>query len=247
MRNQLDREHGESGDIYDRVVVRLNEKWRVVECRAGIQWILQRRKSASDGGGWSSRSFCRTSEALRRVAAEHAGAIDPEAQEALDRLPEWIEDVDQPVRRELVDETGQLQLRHHPNTGTGLAVEDKLLDAVFKAASTRIAPRPVIAAAGDQPHLIVVALEADNRHACAAALASEHEDDVSRFRVQHAGDELRLFPTIACRADRSALAFLAAIAIELAPALTDESRRDRSGNGYGEVVQPHERLWVHPA
>ena len=111
MRNQLDREHGESGDTYDRVVVRLNEKWRVVECRAGIQWILQRRKSASDGGGWSSRSFCRTSEALRRVAAEHAGAIDPEAQEALDRLPEWIEDVDQPVRHELVDELD------HPRKG----------------------------------------------------------------------------------------------------------------------------------
>ena len=98
MRNQLDQEHGESGDTYDRVVVRLNAKWRIVECRAHIQWILQRRKSASDGGGWSARSFCRTSEALRRVAAEHAGAIDPEAQEALDRLPEWIEDVDQPVR-----------------------------------------------------------------------------------------------------------------------------------------------------
>src|SRR6516162_53895 len=92
MRNKLDREHGESGDTYDRVVVRLNAKWRIVECRAHIQWILQRRKSASDGGGWSARSFCRTSEALRRVAAEHAGAIDPEAQEALDRLPEWIED-----------------------------------------------------------------------------------------------------------------------------------------------------------
>jgi len=94
MRNQLDREHGESGDIYDRVVVRLNEKWRVVECRAGIQWILQRRKSASDGGGWSSRSFCRTSEAIRRLARQHAKPIDPEALVVLDRLPEWIEEVD---------------------------------------------------------------------------------------------------------------------------------------------------------
>jgi hypothetical protein len=48
MRNQLDRERGESGDGYDRVVVRLNAKWRIVECRAHIQWILQRRKSASE-------------------------------------------------------------------------------------------------------------------------------------------------------------------------------------------------------
>jgi len=94
MRNKLDREHGESGDTYDRVVVRLNEKWRVVECRAGIQWILQRRKSASDGRGWSSRSFCRTSEAIRRLARQHATPIDPEALVVLDRLPEWIEEVD---------------------------------------------------------------------------------------------------------------------------------------------------------
>ena len=93
MRNKLDREHGESGDTYDRVVVRLNEKWRVVECRAGIQWILQRRKSASDGGGWSSRSFCRTSEAIRRLARRHAKPIDPEALVVLDRLPPWIEEV----------------------------------------------------------------------------------------------------------------------------------------------------------
>jgi hypothetical protein len=94
MRNKLDREHGESGDTYDRVVVRLNEKWRVVECRAGVQWILQRRKSASDGGGWSSRSFCRTSDAIRRLARQDAKPIDPEALVVLDRLPEWIEEVD---------------------------------------------------------------------------------------------------------------------------------------------------------
>ena len=98
-------------------LVRLNEKWRLVECRAGIQWIPQRRKSASDGGGWSARSFCRTSEALRRVAAEHAGAIDPEAQKALDRLPEWIEDVDQPARHELVDELDHP--RESPPSPTG--------------------------------------------------------------------------------------------------------------------------------
>jgi hypothetical protein len=70
------------------VVVRLNEKWRVVECRAGVQWILQRRKSASDGGGWSSRSFCRTSEATRRLARQDAKPIDPETLVVLDRLRE---------------------------------------------------------------------------------------------------------------------------------------------------------------
>jgi hypothetical protein len=91
MKNQLGREQGESGDGYDRVVVRLNAKWRIVECRAGIQWILQRRNSV-DEGSWSSRSFCRTSEAIKRLARQHAGAIEPEALAILDALPEWIEE-----------------------------------------------------------------------------------------------------------------------------------------------------------
>jgi hypothetical protein len=107
MRNKLDREHGESGDTYDRVVVRLNEKWRVVECRAGIQWILQRRKSASNGVGWSSRSFCRTSEALRGVVREHAGNIDPAAAAILAGLPAWIEEF-VPERRGRPDSGGGL-------------------------------------------------------------------------------------------------------------------------------------------
>ena len=34
-----------------------------------------------------------------------------------------------------------------------------------------------------------------NPSECAAAMALQHMDDVARFRVQHAGDELRLFPT----------------------------------------------------
>jgi hypothetical protein len=87
-----DREHGESGDRYDRVVVQLNEKWRVVECRAGIQWILQRRKSATAGSGWDGRSFCRSGEAIKRLARLHAQPIDPDALAVLDALPAWIEE-----------------------------------------------------------------------------------------------------------------------------------------------------------
>jgi len=36
----------ESGDNYGRVVARLNSRWRVIECRHLIQWILQYRASA---------------------------------------------------------------------------------------------------------------------------------------------------------------------------------------------------------
>ena len=46
-------------------------------------------------------------------------------------------------------------------------------------------------------------------------LITEHEDDVARFRVQHAGDELRVFPTSIAGLKGRSLAFLPAIAIEL--------------------------------
>jgi hypothetical protein len=68
----------ESADDYPGVVAELG-KWRVVECRDGEQWILQRKS-----GTWEARSFCRTSEALRRVVREHVGAVD------LPDLPKWL-------------------------------------------------------------------------------------------------------------------------------------------------------------
>jgi hypothetical protein len=64
------KSHIESADNYRRVVARLNGKWRVIACRDGIQWILQRRHGPERPAGarWEGRSYCRTSEALRRCA-----------------------------------------------------------------------------------------------------------------------------------------------------------------------------------
>jgi hypothetical protein len=51
----------ESADDYP-VVAQLGPKWRVVECRDGEQWILQKKSNK-----WESRSYCRTSAVLERV------------------------------------------------------------------------------------------------------------------------------------------------------------------------------------
>src|SRR5262249_296055 len=70
----------ESADLYPHVVAQLAPKWRVIECRDGEQWILQRRSTS-----WEARSHCRTSEALRRVVREHVGDdVD------LPELPEFL-------------------------------------------------------------------------------------------------------------------------------------------------------------
>jgi hypothetical protein len=82
----------ESSDSYSNVVAFLNRKWRVVECRDRIQWILQSRDSLkATVGVWRGRSYCRTKEALLRVCATHAGKIDPTTAAILAALPDWIE------------------------------------------------------------------------------------------------------------------------------------------------------------
>jgi hypothetical protein len=80
-------ERDESRDNYPKIVAKLNSKWRVIRCKADIQWILQRHKS----GEWRGRSFCRTKEALLRCCGEYAGAIDPSAMAILTELPPTIE------------------------------------------------------------------------------------------------------------------------------------------------------------
>jgi hypothetical protein len=85
----------EESDDYHMVVARLNTGcWRVIVCRAGIQWILQHRRSPkkAPADDWRGRSFCRTSEALIRCCREHAGEIEPEALAILAELPARIDE-----------------------------------------------------------------------------------------------------------------------------------------------------------
>jgi hypothetical protein len=83
----------ESADEYSGLVVQFNPNWRIVECRDRLQWILQHRGSPKKPrrDDWCGRSYCQTSEALRRCAREHAGPVDPSAAAVLAELPERID------------------------------------------------------------------------------------------------------------------------------------------------------------
>jgi hypothetical protein len=83
----------ESDDSYPATVVVLNRGWRVIECRHGIQWILQRRNRAETVARhvWHGRSYCRTKEALIRCCDEHADQINPAAPRTLGALPDRID------------------------------------------------------------------------------------------------------------------------------------------------------------
>lgn len=50
----------ESSAAYGRVVTHLNEEWRVIECRDGIQWIVQRWV----GNRWRNETYHRQREFL---------------------------------------------------------------------------------------------------------------------------------------------------------------------------------------
>jgi hypothetical protein len=77
------RPRREENDAYP-TVANLNARWRVIECKNSIQWILQRRCR----GRWNGKYFCRTREALLRFARAGAGEIAGDALVILLRLPE---------------------------------------------------------------------------------------------------------------------------------------------------------------
>lgn len=76
----------EEADDYPRVVCQLNDHWRVILCKDGIQWILQKWA----GQRWRGRSYCTTKSALLRCIVQHSGEIEKDGQSILDELPERI-------------------------------------------------------------------------------------------------------------------------------------------------------------
>jgi len=79
----------ESSDAYRAVIVNLNGRWRVIECRDGCQWILQYRNRAETVAAdvWRGRSHCGTREALIRSCDKHVGTIDAGARHDSRALP----------------------------------------------------------------------------------------------------------------------------------------------------------------
>ena len=80
----------ECSDAYQKVVLTFHQTWRVIECKRGLQWILQYRNRAERlaKDAWRGRSFCHTQEALVGVCEAHAGPLDALSRIVLAGLPE---------------------------------------------------------------------------------------------------------------------------------------------------------------
>jgi len=77
----------DSDEHYRAVVAVLGDRWRVVACTAGIQWVLQTRR----GKLWRGRSYCRSKAGLLGCVRDYCGAVDPASMLVLQLLPDWIE------------------------------------------------------------------------------------------------------------------------------------------------------------
>jgi hypothetical protein len=73
---------GEEDDDYPHVVAHLDGKARVIECKNGIQWIIQHRQGRSNS--WRGRGFYRT----RAVLIRDSRYVSDAAASLLAALPE---------------------------------------------------------------------------------------------------------------------------------------------------------------
>ena len=84
----------EESDNYHSIVVRLNAKWRVIICKGGLQWTLQRQRGKRNGLPiWRGSSFCVARDELLLCVREDCGPVSDLAMELVRSLPAHIKRV----------------------------------------------------------------------------------------------------------------------------------------------------------
>lgn len=91
VRPVVGRSTQEKSDDYYKIIIRIDEKWRVIESKEGNQWILQKAKGKYEGNtAWKSESFCSRRKALRRWVRIKTGQQSMPILQAFRKLPLWI-------------------------------------------------------------------------------------------------------------------------------------------------------------
>lgn len=86
-------DHRETADRYRGEIFRKG-RFRVILCRDGIQWILQRKKGGA-GARWQALGYFTTRKALTRLWTASTGEAAPE----IARLPETVGGCERWIRR----------------------------------------------------------------------------------------------------------------------------------------------------
>lgn len=80
--------HREEDGDYRGLLVNLNDEWRVITCRDGAQWILQKYRGIKNGiARYEGRSYCRSRVGLLRCIRERCGEVHPAALAILRAFP----------------------------------------------------------------------------------------------------------------------------------------------------------------
>ena len=107
----------ESFNDYPHVIGYLGDSWRVIECRDGVQWVLQKRIRLSNSmkqDCWRGRSFCRSKEALLRCIQKKVG-LDKSGDERFMVLPNWIEGPYPSISKRWLDQKSDLSVPNQPD------------------------------------------------------------------------------------------------------------------------------------
>lgn len=83
----------ERDDLYIKVIVRPKDRWRVILCKHGLQFIVQKRSAKTPNAGvWVGKSHCTTRVGLIDVCS-HLGLLEDAHTEAvLHALPDRARD-----------------------------------------------------------------------------------------------------------------------------------------------------------
>jgi len=80
--------HREGTDSYDKVVLQLAPRWRIIECRNAEQWIIQKRSAEPlDRGKWTGFSYVVSRDKLIDLSASLGLLSEPSKRAVLEALP----------------------------------------------------------------------------------------------------------------------------------------------------------------
>jgi len=81
----------ERDDYYANVVLQFSPRWRIITCKHGMQWILQKRSVAPPNTGtWAGKSYATTRDGLIAACSGRGLLFEPTARLTLEALPSHI-------------------------------------------------------------------------------------------------------------------------------------------------------------
>ena len=85
------KSHRERDDSYYKVIIHLAPRWRIIECRNALQWIIQHRSAKPlNRGYWLGKSYLTSRNQLIEVSTSLNLLSDASMKDVLVGLPENI-------------------------------------------------------------------------------------------------------------------------------------------------------------